>query len=142
MAQKRYEENLSPYAELFRSKLIEDFHLLESFDEHGKSDAPKYYSKDFEGTVALSVYILLLYIYSNCYSIYVLDLLDPARQDKMMLENPHGLVKFQVYSRKEPGEVSPSDRRRNRVKNKNSKNPPLDIWAHYVLENILSQYSF
>ncbi|PIK56711.1 putative cation channel sperm-associated protein 2-like [Apostichopus japonicus] len=77
MAQKRYEENLSPYAELFRSKLIEDFHLLESFDEHGKSDAPKYYSKDFE---------------------------DPARQDKMMLENPHGLVKFQVYSRKEPGE--------------------------------------
>ncbi|KAJ8029473.1 Cation channel sperm-associated protein 2 [Holothuria leucospilota] len=112
MGQKDFEEDLSPHAEVFRSKLIEDFHLLESFDEHGRSDAPKYYSKDFE---------------------------DPVNMDRMMLDNPHGLVKFQVYSRKEPGEVSSSDRRRNRVKNKNSKNPPLDLWAHFVLQTSIFQ---
>ena len=42
-------DELSARAETFRSKLIEDFHLLDSFDEHGRSDAPKYHSKDFQG---------------------------------------------------------------------------------------------
>ncbi|XP_072166892.1 cation channel sperm-associated protein 2-like isoform X1 [Diadema setosum] len=108
MAPAMFDE-LSPLAEIFRSKIIEDFHLLESFDDHGHSDAPKFYSKDFseEDTVK-----------------------------KMMVDNPHGLVKFQVYSRKDSTAemVSRNDRRKNRVRNKNSKNPPLDMWAHYVLE--------
>ncbi|XP_072038186.1 cation channel sperm-associated protein 2-like [Amphiura filiformis] len=106
-------DDLSSRAETFRSKLIEDFHLLDSFDEHGRSDAPKFHSKDFQ---------------------------DDANLDKMMLDNPHGLVKFQVYSaNKDKVEISRSDRRKNRIKNKNSKNPPLDMWAHYVLETSLFQ---
>ncbi|XP_030832241.1 cation channel sperm-associated protein 2-like [Strongylocentrotus purpuratus] len=101
-------DELTPLAEIFRSKLIEDFHLLESFDDHGHSDVPKFYSK---------------------------DLADEATLDKMMLTNPHGLVKFHAYTRKDNTEnVGSIDRRKNRVRNKNSKNPPIDMWAHYLLE--------
>lgn len=65
-------------------------------------------------------------------------LTDEATLDKMMLTNPHGLVKFQAYTRKDNTEnVGMIDRRKNRVRNKNSKNPPIDMWAHYLLESIL-----
>ena len=41
---------LSKRAEVFRSKLISDFHLLESISEAGsRVDAPKYYTKDLLG---------------------------------------------------------------------------------------------
>nr|XP_054755635.1 cation channel sperm-associated protein 2-like [Lytechinus pictus] len=105
--------DLTPLAEIFRSKIIEDFHLLESFDDHGHSEAPKFYSKDFA---------------------------DKETLNKMMLNNPHGLVKFQAYTRKDKAEnVCRIDRRKNRVRNKNSKNPPLEMWAHYVLETSFFQ---
>ncbi|XP_038076596.1 cation channel sperm-associated protein 2-like [Patiria miniata] len=113
IANKLFEE-LTPQAEIFRSKLIEDFHLLDSLDVQGQSDAPKFYSKDFT---------------------------DKLQVQKMMLDNPAGLVKFQVYSSKdEVGKVTKADRRKNRVRNKNSKNPPLNIWAHFVLESSIFQY--
>ncbi|XP_022105648.1 cation channel sperm-associated protein 2-like isoform X2 [Acanthaster planci] len=106
-------DDLTPQAEIFRSKLIEDFHLLDSLDVQGQSDAPKYYSKDLADTLHLQ---------------------------KMMLDNPAGLVKFQVYSSKaEVSKVSKADRRKNRVRNKNSKNPPLNMWAHFVLESSVFQ---
>lgn len=44
-------DELTPLAEIFRSKIIEDFHLLESFDDHGHSDVPKFYSKDLAGMI-------------------------------------------------------------------------------------------
>lgn len=40
---------VSHRAEIFRSKLIEDFHLLDTMDDKGKIEAPKYYSKDLTG---------------------------------------------------------------------------------------------
>lgn len=40
---------LSHRAEIFRSKLIEDFHLLETMSEHGRKRAPVYNSSDVLG---------------------------------------------------------------------------------------------
>ena len=40
---------ISHRAEIFRSKLIEDFHLLDSISEKGRLEVPKYYSKDVQG---------------------------------------------------------------------------------------------
>ncbi|XP_071964703.1 cation channel sperm-associated protein 2-like isoform X2 [Antedon mediterranea] len=107
-------EKLSAKAELFRSKLIEDFHLLDSFDEQGLVDAPVHYSK---------------------------DMADSEFLNQVMLDNANELIKFQVYSSKDKSQIQMSDRRKNRVKNKNSKNPPLDMWAHFVLESSLFQNS-
>ncbi|XP_033108654.1 cation channel sperm-associated protein 2-like [Anneissia japonica] len=105
-------QEISPKAELFRSKLIEDFHLLESFDEQGLVDAPVHYSK---------------------------DIADKDFLNKVMMDNANELIKFQVYSSKDKSQIKMSDRRKNRVINKNAKNPPLDMWAHFVLESSLFQ---
>ena len=43
-----YLEDLTPRAEIFRSKLIEDFQLLASFN-NSSSESPKYYSSDLCG---------------------------------------------------------------------------------------------
>lgn len=53
---------------------------------------------------------------------------------KLLKETPQGLVKFQLYSKKD--EQRFHDRRLNRVKNKNSI--PLGPWAHTV---VISKYS-
>ncbi|XP_066932712.1 cation channel sperm-associated protein 2-like isoform X1 [Clytia hemisphaerica] len=99
-----YLEDLTPRAEIFRSKLIEDFQLLASFN-NSSSESPKYYSSDL------------------CESQELMD--------KMLKENPHGLVKFQVYSTK--GESTYEDRRLNRVKTKNAI--PFGPWAKMIVEN-------
>ena len=50
---------------------------------------------------------------------------------KELLRNtPEGLIKFQMYSKKD--EQRFTDRRLNRVKNKNTI--PLGPWAHTVIE--------
>lgn len=41
-------EDLIPRAEIFRSKLIEDFQLLESMTK-GSAEVPKYYSSEVSG---------------------------------------------------------------------------------------------
>ena len=43
-----YQEELTPRAEIFRSKLIEDFQLLASFN-NSSTESPKYYSSDLCG---------------------------------------------------------------------------------------------
>ncbi|XP_014667579.1 PREDICTED: cation channel sperm-associated protein 2-like isoform X2 [Priapulus caudatus] len=98
---------LSKRAEMFRSKLIEDFHLLDSLDDHGKMEGPKHYSRDITDKLAR----------------------------KIMKDSPHGLVKFQVYSSRDKDSVTHNDRRKNRVKNKNARFPPIDLWAHWVLNS-------
>ncbi|XP_020904901.1 cation channel sperm-associated protein 2 [Exaiptasia diaphana] len=95
-------EELSPRAEIFRSKLIEDFQLLDMLMDKGGSEAPTHYSN---------------------------EILDDAVMEKLLKESPLGLVKFQLYSKKD--EQRFHDRRLNRVKNKNSI--PLGPWAHTVV---------
>lgn len=42
-------EELSPRAEIFRSKLIEDFQLLDMLMDKGVSEAPTHYSNEILG---------------------------------------------------------------------------------------------
>lgn len=45
------QEELSPRAEVFRSKLIEDFQLIDMIVNRGNAEAPKYYSNEVTGTL-------------------------------------------------------------------------------------------
>ena len=106
---------LSQRSEIFRSKLITDFHLLETISESGrKLYIPRYYTH---------------------------DVMEQPKMVKMMMTRPQGLVRFQVYTNKEEKQLTIGDRRRNRVKNKNSKNPPIDLWANWVVNSALFQNS-
>lgn len=42
-------EELSPRAEIFRSKLIEDFQLLDSLSSKGANEPPRFYSNEIQG---------------------------------------------------------------------------------------------
>lgn len=44
-------EELSPRGEVFRSKLIEDFHLVDMISNRGGAEPPKYYSNEVTGIV-------------------------------------------------------------------------------------------
>ena len=55
---------------------------------------------------------------------------------QLLRETPQGLIKFQMYSKKD--EQRYTDRRLNRVKNKNAI--PLGPWAHTVIEGTSFEY--
>ena len=44
-------EELSPRAEIFRSKLIEDFQLIDMIANRGGAEPPKYYSNEVTGAL-------------------------------------------------------------------------------------------
>ena len=48
-------EDLIPRAEIFRSKLIEDFQLLDSINKT-TTEVPKYYSSELSGKLFLASY--------------------------------------------------------------------------------------
>ncbi|XP_068752581.1 cation channel sperm-associated protein 2-like [Montipora capricornis] len=97
-------EELSPRAEIFRSKLIEDFQLIDIIANRGGTEPPKYYSN---------------------------EVTDDDVMKQLLRETPQGLIKFQMYSKKD--EQRFTDRRLNRIKNKNTI--PLGPWAHTVIED-------
>ncbi|XP_035667152.1 cation channel sperm-associated protein 2-like isoform X1 [Branchiostoma floridae] len=99
---------LSPKAELFRSRLIHDFNMLDSIGETGVFTAPKYHMP---------------------------ELMDPEVMNKLMVESPNALVKFQIHEHMESLFVDRTLRRKNRVRNKYSKLPSLDLWASWILES-------
>ncbi|CAH1795210.1 unnamed protein product, partial [Owenia fusiformis] len=102
---------LSNRAEIFRSKLIEDFHLLDSINDKGHLEAPKYYSNEISE--------------------------DSTAMNKMLKEGPHSLVKFIVYNTKDKVGLTQSDRRANRVKNKNARIIRPEIFAHRILQTTM-----
>lgn len=81
-------EELSQRGEIFRSKLIEDFQLLDTLKSKGNIESPRFYSNEIQ---------------------------DPEIMDKLLKESPFSLVKFQVSRREE---IKFNDRRLNRVRNK------------------------
>ncbi|XP_028399254.1 LOW QUALITY PROTEIN: cation channel sperm-associated protein 2-like [Dendronephthya gigantea] len=83
-------EELSQRGEIFRSKLIEDFQLLDTLKSKGNIESPRFYSNEIQ---------------------------NPEIMEKMLKESPHSLVKFQVIAKRE--ELKFTDRRLNRVRNKN-----------------------
>ena len=42
-------EELSPRGEIFRSKLIEDFQLLDTLKSKGNIESPRFYSNEIQG---------------------------------------------------------------------------------------------
>jgi len=68
-------ELLSPRAEIFRSKLISEFHLLESLGAGGLdvTDEPHLHTR---------------------------DALDDGQSRSMMMREPNSLIQFQIYSDK------------------------------------------
>ena len=61
---------------------------------------------------------------------FVLSIIEnPAIMEDMLLESPHALVKFQVYTAKV--ECTYEDRRLNRVKTKNTI--PFGPWARMIV---------
>lgn len=124
------EEALSHRAEIFRSKLIEDFQILEGISEAGRRKAPVYNSSDVTSEpLAWNNNYLLFYVI--CYIIF---LSDPQILEKILLENPDQMVKFKAYQREALPDASIIDRRLTRVKNKNRL--PVGVWAHWVVESI------
>ncbi|XP_019635538.1 PREDICTED: cation channel sperm-associated protein 2-like [Branchiostoma belcheri] len=99
---------LSPKAELFRSRLIHDFNMLDSIGETGVFTTPKYHTA---------------------------ELMDPEVMNKLMVESPNALVKFQIHEHVDSLFVDRSLRRKNRVRNKYSKFPSADLWASWILES-------
>ncbi|XP_046839003.1 cation channel sperm-associated protein 2-like [Xenia sp. Carnegie-2017] len=83
-------EELSKRGEIFRSKLIEGFQLLDTLTSKGSIETPRFYSNEIQ---------------------------DPDIMDKLLKESPFSLVKFQVYSKR--NDLKFNDRRLNRVRNKN-----------------------
>ena len=61
---------------------------------------------------------------------------DDEVMKQLLRESPQRLIKFQMYSKKD--EQRFTDRRLNRVKNKNAI--PLGPWAHTVIEGMRSVY--
>lgn len=60
---------------------------------------------------------------------------DDEVMKQLLRETPQGLIKFQIYSKKD--EQRFADRRLNRVKNKNAI--PLGPWAHTVIEGLFNE---
>ena len=57
-------DELSQRAEIFRSKLIEDFQLIDIIANRGDTEPPKYYSNEVTGTSPWGVMIILCSPYS------------------------------------------------------------------------------
>ncbi|KAJ3241158.1 hypothetical protein HDU78_001977 [Chytriomyces hyalinus] len=96
--------DLSKKTQIFRSRLIDEFHLLDDVANTARVKAPKHTSR---------------------------DMLDLKMRNKMLLENPHQLVKFQVFKKPHwTGDEDVIDRRLTRTKNVSSL--PLGAWAGWL----------
>ncbi|XP_012661842.1 cation channel sperm-associated protein 2 isoform X2 [Otolemur garnettii] len=61
------------------------------------------------------------------------ELLDPARQKKLMLGDQHQLVRFSIKPQ-HAGRISHAQRKMSRLRVRCSRRPPLSLWAGWVLE--------
>ncbi|ORX49236.1 hypothetical protein BCR36DRAFT_353614 [Piromyces finnis] len=97
--------DLSSRSSLFRTKLIDEFQLLDNINNNFNSQAPIYTSN---------------------------DLSDPKVLKKILIEHPNHLIKFQPFKRiQEKSKGSKIDRRLTRIKN--LKNIPLGAWANWLI---------
>ncbi|EPZ34913.1 hypothetical protein ROZALSC1DRAFT_28316 [Rozella allomycis CSF55] len=98
--------DLSMNTHYFRSKLLEEFQLVDSLTDESIVQTPIYASR---------------------------DITDSNTRDKV-LENPNQLIKFKIFRReKEEVDLSQIDRRLTRTKNIYSL--PIGAWAGWVVKN-------
>uniref|UniRef100_UPI00398E9DF5 cation channel sperm-associated protein 2-like isoform X1 n=1 Tax=Pristiophorus japonicus TaxID=55135 RepID=UPI00398E9DF5 len=96
----------NPRAEIIRSKLIQDFNLLDHLQGLVIND-PKYNMNDIK---------------------------DPKMLHKLMIEDPLQLVRFDFNPVRKIS-VSTNHRERNSLKNRYVNYPPLSMWADWILES-------
>ncbi|KAL2790450.1 cation channel sperm-associated protein 2 isoform 2 [Daubentonia madagascariensis] len=94
-----------PRADAIRSRLIDTFSLIEHLQ--GLSQAVPRHS--------------------------IRELLDPSRQEKLMLGDQHQLVRFSVKPQ-HVGRISHAQRMLSRLRIRCSQRPSLSLWAGWVLE--------
>ncbi|XP_051896245.1 cation channel sperm-associated protein 2-like [Pristis pectinata] len=96
----------NPRAEAIRSKLIQDFNLLDHFQGLIIND-PKYNMNDIK---------------------------DPKMLTKLMIEDSLQLVRFDFNPVRNVN-ISSNHRERNCLQNRYVKYPPLNMWAQWILES-------
>ncbi|KAJ3389062.1 Cation channel sperm-associated protein 2 [Lobulomyces angularis] len=101
--------DLSTRSEVFRTKLIDEFQLLDNISQYGLSvKSPLYTSNDFT---------------------------DQSIRQQLLSENPNHLIKFKVFKRSKHMEQDTlTDRRLTRTKNR--KYLPIGAWAGSVVQNV------
>ncbi|XP_069767912.1 cation channel sperm-associated protein 2-like [Narcine bancroftii] len=97
----------NPRAEVIRSKLIQDFNLLDNFQGLIINN-PKYNMNDIK---------------------------DPKMLTKLMIEDSLQLVRFEFNPVRNIN-ISPNHRERHCLKNRYVKYPPLNMWAQWILESV------
>lgn len=102
-----------PRADAIRSRLIDTFSLIEHLQ--GVSQAVPRHT--------------------------VREMVDPIHQKKIMLGDQNQLVRFSIKPRHEE-RITHSRRLMSKLEVRFSWRPPLSLWAGWVLECILSYYSF
>ncbi|ORX83476.1 hypothetical protein BCR32DRAFT_266947 [Anaeromyces robustus] len=97
--------DLSSRSSLFRTKLMDEFQLLDNINNSFNIQAPIYTSN---------------------------DLSDPKTLKKILIEHPNHLIKFQPFKRiQQKSKSSKIDRRLTRIKN--LKHLPLGAWANWLI---------
>jgi len=97
--------DLSSRSSLFRTKLINEFQLLDNISNSFNSQAPVYTSN---------------------------DLSDPKALKRILIDHPNHLIKFQPFKRIQQKSKSPQiDRRLTKIKN--IKYVPLGAWAYWLI---------
>eukprot|EP00833_Pecoramyces_ruminatium_P003706 jgi/Orpsp1_1/1177738/evm.model.c7180000062631.2 len=100
--------DLSSRSYLFRTKLIDEFQLLDNINNSFNTQAPIYTSN---------------------------DLSDPKVLKKILIEHPNHLIKFQPFKRiQQKSKSSKIDRRLTRIKN--LKHLPLGAWANWLINKL------
>ncbi|KAL6605009.1 Ion transport protein-domain-containing protein [Neocallimastix sp. 'constans'] len=103
--------DLSSRSTLFRTKLIDEFQLLDNVNNNLNIQAPVYTSN---------------------------DLLDPKFLKKILIDHPNHLIKFQPFKRiQQNSKNSKIDRRLTRIKN--IKYIPLGAWANWLINTSVFQ---
>ncbi|ORY37743.1 hypothetical protein LY90DRAFT_511154 [Neocallimastix californiae] len=103
--------DLSSRSSLFRTKLINEFQLLDNISNSFNSQAPVYTSN---------------------------DLSDPKALKRILIDHPNHLIKFQPFKRIQQKSKSPQiDRRLTKIKN--IKYVPLGAWAYWLINKLQSK---
>ncbi|XP_041692569.1 cation channel sperm-associated protein 2 [Coregonus clupeaformis] len=103
---KSTKEKFLPRAEMVRSKLIQSFYLLDQLQEEQRG-SPKYCTN---------------------------DVLDEENYTSLMGKDTHQLVRFEI-SPQRGSTITMERRRQGRLENRHVNYPPLNMFAHWILES-------
>ncbi|XP_046890527.1 cation channel sperm-associated protein 2-like isoform X1 [Hypomesus transpacificus] len=104
---KTNHEKFLPRADVVRSKLIQNFDLLDLFQVEQRG-CPKYCTK---------------------------DVFDKDNYKSLMGKDTHQLVRFEISPQRGNIAITMDHRRQGRLKNCQSKYPPLNMFAHWIIES-------